>query len=381
MNREPARTPQQYDPLGALGSRPLALVTGAASVVWALVASIVARDVPGSPTLSALTVLLVAAAAGVSAFATSPFRAPFARGAFVAYTALLAAASIASVAAQWGPDRDAANDFMPLVTGVGILVMAPYRPWRDVLVGGAVLAVVDAVAFGAVAAAFPSSVPVAVSAVLAAVPTVVLTTAAVAFAWTFVGLAERVQIRAASYSVERAERDGIARSVQQDRVTILARDVIPFFEQLRRHEAITDADRARARSIADGIRRVMVAEADRTWLEQALMADGAEAAHVDDPGALIRSMDVDQRTVVRTAVRAVLRASTVDPAGVRIRIEPDPHHDGRVRFTLEAAVAATDLAIHRAFDPYLAVLRVTFPDLDVEVRPSALALRFSYDQH
>jgi hypothetical protein len=376
-----ARTPQQYDPLGALGARPLVLLVGVGSAIWALLTSLFARDVPGSPTLSALTVLLVAAAAGVVAFGSSALRAPFTRRVFGTYVMLLAAAAVTSVAAQWGPDRDPANDFMVLVTGVGILVIAPYRPWPDVLVGGIVLAMVDASTFGAVGAVFPTGTPALVDALLAAAPTIVLTTAAVVFAWTFVGLAERVQIRAGSYSVERAERDGIAESVQQDRVMILARDVTPFLDQLRLRSAVTQADRDRARAIADGIRRVMVADADRTWLEQALLAEGGDGATVDDPRALILGMDVDQRTVVRTVLRAVLRASSVDPAGVAVRVAPMGDDASRAVFRLEAAVAASDIAIHRAFDAYFAVLRVTFPDLDVEIRPSALALRFSYDQH
>jgi hypothetical protein len=384
--REPTRSAQQYDPLGALGSRPLATVIGVASVVYAAAVSLFSRDVPGSPTLSALTVLLVAGAAGVLIVGSSPFRAPFTRIAFTTQFALLGLATVTSVAAQWGPDRVALNDFMALVTAASVLVVAPYRPWRDVLVGGVALAVVDAGAWAVAAARFPNHVPVLVVALLSAAPTLVITTGAVVFSSTFVGLAERVQIRAGSYSVERAERDGIAASVQQDRVTILARDVVPFFAELGSRDAISDADRERARSIADGIRRVMVEDADRTWLEQALLAEDASAAQVDDPDALIRSMDADQRTVVRTFLRAVVRASTVDPAGLRIAVESpiDGQHEsgrGRLNMRVDVAVADSDVGIHRAFDPYFAVLRVTFPDLDVAVRPSSLALRFSYDQH
>lgn len=229
-----------------------------------------------------------------------------------------------------------------------------------------------------------------------------LTAASAVFAWTFAGLAERVQIRAGSYSVERAERDGIAASVQQDRSTILARDVAPFFAELRTREVITDADRERARLIADGIRRAMVADADRTWFEQAVRVEGGDAPVVDDPGGLAALLDADQRSVVRTFLRAAFRASTVDPAGFRAtlrradaqddaatrgdpaRADPardEAARDARVLLELDLAVADSDVGIHRTFDPYFAVLRVTFPDLDVAVRPSALALRFSYDQH
>ncbi|MGN8049864.1 hypothetical protein ACTJKO_09240 [Curtobacterium sp. 22159] len=390
--RDSSRTAQQYDPLGAMGSRPLAIVLGAAGVLWALIVSVFDRDVVGSPTLSALTVLLVAASGAVVLVASSPFRAPFPRWAFVLHVALLAVATVTSVAAQWGPDRNALNDFMSLLTATGIVMCAPYRPWTDLVVGGSVLAVVVGVAWGVGAAVFPHHVPLAVAAFLAAAPTLVLTAAAAVFARTFAGLAERVQIRAGSYSVERAERDGIAASVQHDRSTILARDVAPFLAELRTREVITDADRARARAIADGIRRSMVAEADRTWFEYAVLVAGGGAAVVDDPDGLMATLDADQRTVVRTFLRAALRASTVDPAGFRATVRRSEADDGpqvpaggpgrgRVAVAIDLAVADSDVGIHRTFDPYFAVLRVTFPDLDVAVRPSALALRFSYDQH
>lgn len=379
-----SRTAQQYDPLGAMGSRPLAAVLGAGGVLWALLVSLLDRDVPGSPTLSALTVLVLAASGAVVVTASSPFRAPFPRWAYVVHVALLAVATVSSVAAQWGPDRNALNDFMCLLTATGIVVVAPYRPWRDLAVGGIVLAAVDAAAWGVSASVFPHQVPVAVAAFLAAAPTLVLTAAAVVFAWTFGGLAERVQIRAGSYSVARAERDGIAASVQQDRSVILARDVAPFFAELRTREVITDADRARARAIADGIRRAMVADADRTWFEYAVVVDGGPAEAVDDPDGLIATLDADQRTVVRTFLRAALGAGTVDPARFRatVRRADEPGAPaGRVAVRMELAVDDSDVGIHRTFDPYFAVLRVTFHDLDVAVRPSSLALRFSYDQH
>ena len=379
-----SRTAQQYDPLGAMGSRPLAVLLGAGGVLWAQLVSVLDRDVVGSPTLSALTVLLLAASGTVVVTASSPFRAPFPRWAYVVHVGLLAAATVTSVAAQWGPDRDAVNDFMSLLTATGIVVAAPYRPWRDLAVGGLVLAAVDAAAWGVSAAVFPHQVPVAVAAFLAAAPTLVLTAAAVVFAWTFGGLAERVQIRAGSYSVARAERDGITLSVQQDRSVILTQDVAPFFAELRSREVITDADRARARQIADGIRQAMVADADRTWFEHAVVVDGGRAEAVDDPDGLIATLDADQRTVVRTFLRAALGAATVDPARFRttVRRTDEPGAPvGRVDVRIELAFDDSDVGIHRTFDPYFAVLRVTFPDLDVTVRPSSLALRFSYDQH
>src|SRR5690606_16895311 len=70
--------------------------------------------------------------------------------------------------------------------------------------------------------------------------------------------------------VTREDEDGIARSVQQDRVTILNRDVLPFFLEIIDKPAVSNADRERARDIAASVRKVMVAEVDRSWLEQAV---------------------------------------------------------------------------------------------------------------
>ncbi len=375
------RTVQQYDPLGAMGARPFVVVLGAVGVLWAVATSVFDRDVPGSAPLSALTVLLVAASVAVVLVASSPFRAPFPRWAFAVHVGLLAAAAVVSSAAQWGPDRSGVNDFMVLITAIGVVMAAPYRPWTDLAVGGAVLVVVDAIVWGTGAAAYPAGVPVVVAAFLAATPTLVLTAAAGVFARTFSGLAERVQIHAGSYSVERAERDGITAQVQRDRSRILAEQVAPFFAELRTRESVTDDDRARARAIADGIRRVMVAEADRTWLEYALRVTGDRAATVDDPAGLAAAMDADQRTVVRAFVRALLRSVSVDRSALRVTVTPSPTDVDRVAMAFSVSVDDSDVGIHRSFDPYFAVLRVTFPDLDVAVRPASLALRFSYDQH
>ena len=62
-------------------------------------------------------------------------------------------------------------------------------------------------------------------------------------------------------------REGITRSVQQDRVTILNRDVVPFFTAVLGQDELTDADRARALEISNSIRSSMVADVDRTWLD------------------------------------------------------------------------------------------------------------------
>ncbi|WP_066521869.1 hypothetical protein [Curtobacterium ammoniigenes] len=387
-NRRASDTPrvelasvQRYDPLGAYRVRPFTIAVSIAWVVWSAVQSIWGRDVPGSPALSILTVGLLLVAALLLARITDPARAPVSRGAFVAYVALLAVATVGSVAAQWGPDRNALNDFMPLVCAVGILVIAPYRPWSELVIAGSALAALCVCCWAVADARFPVGVPPTVVALLAAGPTLIATLASAAFSMTFVQLAARVQIRAQSYSIERADRDGITRTVQADRAVILARDVAPFFERLVRQGAASAEDAERARAIADGIRSVMVEDADRTWLQHAVFVAGGNADTIDDPDALARTMSADERAVVRATLRALIASASVDPAGIAVSVRRvDQEARNRSEMRIHAQIAGQESDIRGMLNPYLAVLRMTFPSLRIAVSNSNLALRFAYDQ-
>lgn len=374
-------TPQRFDPLGAFRIRPIAVGLGVGWVCWATYLSIFDRDVPGNAVMSVVTVAILIATSTLLTVATSPANAPVSRATFVVYVALLGAATMTSVAAQWGPDRNPLNDFMALVCAIGILVASPYRPWIDLVVAGALLATLCGVSAAVATSYFPVGVPAAVVGLIAAGPTVIATTSSAVFARTFVGLAARVQIRAASYSIERADREGITRTVQTDRTSILAHDVAPFFERLLAQRAITPADAEHARAIADGIRRLMVEEADRTWLHHAVTVAGGAASAVDDRAGLARTMDADERTIVRTTLRALIGAAAIDPAGIRVEVRAlESQSSPRSEMRIRAHMAGQESDIRRMLNPYLGVLRMTFPTLRVAVNGSDLALRFAYDQ-
>jgi hypothetical protein len=186
--------------------------------------------------------------------------------------------------------------------------------------------------------------------------------------------------------VSRDDEDGIARSVQQDRVTILNREVLPFFLEIIEKPAVSNGDRERARDIASSIRNIMVAEVDRSWLE--LAVDQLTAADRVGPGAsteqLVRDddhvanqMSYDQRTALRAFIVALHEGSTHRAGFMKIELFRD---GGVFRAVMIAELEIADFAVRSRFAPYFAVLRVMFTDLRLEYLHGVLTLSFSYEQ-
>ena len=86
------RTPQQVDPVGALASRPVSLITVLAALVVAVSATLSGRDEIVDPAASVGAVAALAAAGFVLVLSASPLRAPFRRRSLVAVVVLSCAA-------------------------------------------------------------------------------------------------------------------------------------------------------------------------------------------------------------------------------------------------------------------------------------------------
>ena len=102
----------------------------------------------------------------------------------------------------------------------------------------------------------------AVAFVLATVtPMLALCLGSAMFSANFVLSLERWHLREerATKNITKQLHAGIVRSVQQDRVTILNRDVLPFFTDVLARGQVTEDDCVCASEIADSIRSVMVA--------------------------------------------------------------------------------------------------------------------------
>lgn len=375
-------TAQQVDPLGALNMRPVTVVIALFAVALAIGRTLTQVDEVMRDGFSIMSIVFVVIAAATLIVASSPLRAPLRRTRFVAVVACGVLGMLLAAVATAGHDVMVRDDWGSTVIGLLILACAPYRPGRDLLVA----TVVSAVAVGIVvlleAPTFATQAPALVFVAVGVTPVVALGVGSAVYSANFVRQVGQWTDRAESLTAERASevRSGIARSVQQDRVTGLNRDVVPFFTSLVERGEVTDADTRRAGEVATLIRERIVADADRSWLEQALLdvCPNGEAGTVVDRSRLADHMTTDQRT----AVRAIVNAMSVDDATRTSSLGIVLHDDAPlVRALLRVESTSTDAAARQHFAPYFAVLRILFRDLQVDVNGSLLTLRFSYDQH
>lgn len=377
------RTRQQLDPVGTLGNRGLAIVLACGAFLYGLVMTIRTLDQVSNVMLAVLALAWLAAAAVTVTIASSPDRAPFTRASHIVVQ-LLAMGSIAlSAASQWGSNRYIQDDFGPIALGLLILSLGVYRPAMELATAGGLAAIfvgfITLLEVPALNASMPS-----VSFVLVGVtPVLALSFASASYSGGLVDSLERWQQRARRSAAQRTDRlrDGITRSVRQDRVTILGRDVLPFFNSILDGSTVTPDDRVHAREIADSIRALMVAEADRTWLEVVAGDDGVqlEDLHhtVVDQDGTASWMTTDQRTALRAIIVAVLDDPTFVAGTMAITLK---NTAGKCRGTLTATVGEVEHSVRAAFAPYFAVMRIVFGGLAVDYQQPTLTVRFSYEQ-
>ena len=375
------RSPQQVDPLGALSSRPVTALAALAAVVYAAVSTLATRDeiTSGPAAVGALAAL--AAAGVVLVLASSPLRAPFSRASVVAVALLGSVAVVLSALGTAGANSMVRDDWAPLAVGLVLVGLAPYRPAVDIVAAGAVTSVVVAAVVVAESASFVTHVPVLAFVVVAVTPVVALSLAGASFSAAFTTLVERWIAGASSARQASAEefRSSVVRSVQQDRVTILNRDVVPFFGQVVAAGVVTEADVERARRISADLRGTMVAEADRSWLEQTLADPVTRVSGVVvDPDRAAGRMTAAHRTSLRALLVAFGETDAVRADTVQVELDTQ---EERVEARISVATASSETAVRHRLAPYFAVVRIVFDDLQVDPAPPLLTLRFSYDQH
>ncbi|AMM21786.1 hypothetical protein AX769_18570 [Frondihabitans sp. PAMC 28766] len=375
-------TAQQADPLGVLNQRPVAVVIALFAVALAVGRAATGHD-PGTNTALAVVAVVVAAVGAlVMILASNAFRAPFTRRSFVVLMACGCLGMVLEAAASYGHDSIIRDDWGSTVVGLLLLACAPFRPGRDIVAATAVASVVSIVVVALEAPYFTAAAPSLLFVVVGTTPLVALGAASTIYSTTFVTLVSQWLERASSMTVESARemRPVIARSVQQDRVTGLNREVVPFFTDLLERGETTEVDRLRASEVATGIRQRIVDESDRSWLEQVLIdvCPLGQSGTVIDRSHLAEQMNGDQRT----ALRAVVNAIAVDPDTRASSLGIVLHDDAPfVRALVRVESASADVAIRQHYASYLAVLRILFHDLQIDVSGSFLTLRFSYDQH
>ncbi|HEY9498551.1 MAG TPA: hypothetical protein VIQ78_05970 [Terrimesophilobacter sp.] len=377
------RTRQQLDPIGTLSSRLFAVVLAAVALCYALILTVRSSDQVSNPALAALALLWLVGACLTIVVGTSPARAPFTRAGHVVVQLLVLGSIALSIASQWGTNRLIQDDFGSVALGVLMLALGPYRPAIELAAVGSLSAIFVGFLTLLEVPNLESTTPPVAFVLVGMAPILALSYASAAYSGGLVASLERWQrgaIRSVGSGAGRI-MDGITRAVQQDRVTILGRDVLPFFSSILETDAVTSDDRVRAREISNSIRGIMVAEADRSWLEVVVGVPYADAASgvsaVVDRDGRAAAMGTDQRTALRALLVALLDEPCYVSGSLRIELTGT---DSRCHGVLTATLNANDSFVRSVFSPYLAVMRVGFSRLQVDFQRPALRLKFSYEQ-
>jgi hypothetical protein len=380
------RTRQQLDPAGTTGIRIVTIALSVGAFVYALVLTALGASEVTNPMFAVGALVALAAAGGILIAMASPYRAPLtARTHFVVHGLALAAALFEALG-HWTRNESIRDDWGAICLGVLLVALGSYRPAKEIVVGTSVSALLLGFLTLLEAPQLSTTAPPIVFVIVAIVPLLSLGYASAVFSREIVESIARWQRRAAEASVGLVKelRDGVTRSVQQDRVTILNRDVLPFFTELLATGRISNQDRARARQIADSIRRVMVEEVDRSWLENVIELaggagpgrSGAAKVVVDDEDRLAASMATDQRTALRALLVALIETSNFDRSDLRISLTASGRQClGR----LVANLSLSDFLLRSNFAPYFAVIRSVFTDMSIDFDAPTLTLRFSYE--
>ncbi|MBC7724924.1 MAG: hypothetical protein H7146_09290 [Burkholderiaceae bacterium] len=372
-------TRHQLDPAGTRGVQRMTIVLLVIGVAWALVKSafqvIDGANLPLAALGFAVFVipcLVVGRSAGVTGTTlTSRTHA--------AVQVLLLASFAVSTWAGWSTDAFTRDHWAPMAFGIVILAMSPYRPPREIAAYGTVLAIAVGGMIYVHATLTDAALPARASAVVSSAGILAVCYGAATFSRRTIEALQRWQARAdvASDALADELRDNIAQSVHQDRLTILERDVVPFFTDLLERTRVTDDDRERARAIAGAIRGIMVADADRSWLTAIVERDSRSARSaniVDDSQLLAAGMDINERTALRALIGAIDDDPTVS-GGFSITLARDD--DGCVG-VLSARLDTSEHSLRVRYDPFFAVMKIAFIRFSFDFHHSDLIVRFSY---
>ena len=247
------RTRQQLDPAGSTGVGPVAIFLALGAFLYAAYMTMRGAAEVSNPVFASLALVLLAIAGLIMISGSSARRTPLTARTHAAVHTTALLAIVCEAIGQSGSNAYIRDDWGPVTLGILLVALGPYRPAKEIAGAGIISAVIIGVITYLEVPSLVTPGPPLAFVIVAVTPMLALCFSAAVFSNGVVTSIERWQKRAhtASVSLSAEFREGIARSVQQDRVTILNRDVLPFFSDVLARDTITDTDRDRARMIAD----------------------------------------------------------------------------------------------------------------------------------
>lgn len=331
-------TQQEADPIGGITAAPIVVIGAALALGSAVALTWVHRDEVVSPIAAILAILLVAAAGTVAAISAAPSRAPFTAERLWVVVMLAVGGAIAEYTSTVGSNRYLYDDFGPVVIGMLILSVAPYCTWVSLALAGVLASIVLSILVVGASSYVAADAPVAALVAVNASPVIALSAAAAGYAYAIIAetLAWQREANRAALQRDTELRAGIARSVQQSRVSVLGREVLPFLAGVMTAERISVAEADRARELAEELRRALRAGLESTWLDDLAtnlrLSRGIETV-VDDPSGAADQLGDDQRSALTALItwlaeparsERIAVSLVTDLDGGRIVISADP---------------------------------------------------------
>ncbi len=320
-------TLERLDPLSAAAARPV--TTGAAILALAMptIALALRWSEVVAPAWLAVSLLALIAAVWLmldrSRVSRPVWRAPSAQ----MLQLLLMVMTVTSVLSTLGANQAVRDDWAPLVTGIVLIALTPYRPAREIALWAVVHTLVCAMLGMLQAPWAVTDVPTLAYAVTGSLPVAVLGFAAAAYARSLNGSIVRWQQRAwaAAEATAVDQRGSVARSVQQQRITTLNLEAVPYLSRVVDADELTDDDRDEARRLARTIRALLVADVERGWA--ATLLDDLVGRHphlnivarADDPDNVGSAATLEQRTLLRAIGELSIRRLAATELDLRLR--------------------------------------------------------------
>jgi hypothetical protein len=320
-------TLERLDPLSAAAARPV--TTGAVILALALAVVVVATtaDEITNPAWLVVSLWVLVAAVWLLLDRSRVYRPIWRAPSAQVLQLMLVVMTISAALSTMGANERLRDDWAPLVVGIILIALTPYRPAREIALWATVHTLVCAV-LGMLhsTSAYPDA-PTLVFAVTGSFAVAIMGFGAAAYAHSLNGSLVRWHERAWAAARQAAleERGGVARSVQQQRITTLNRDVVPYLSRAVDAPELTHDDIDEARRLSASIRALLVADIERGWAATLLDELVTRHPHIniavraDDPDDAASRASLEQRTIVRAIAEVSIRRLAATEIELRVR--------------------------------------------------------------
>lgn len=377
------RVPSRFDPIGAAAAWLLAPLAGAVAVGYAVIQSVTHGNEIVRPELAVVAVGMLFAAAVVLAIAAHPSIARLGRPAAVLVVGMTVLASVLSAVSTWGHNRLVQDDWGQIGIGLIVLGMLWLRPALELIVLGALGALV----VGVLAAEQTGSLHIIntpyVYVVVAATPVLVLAAVAAtcgavicrfAAEWTRSSRAGMAGLGPEFRLLEEA-------ALHRAQVAELKRTTLPLLASIAARGSVTQADIEAAARTAAQLREHAIEELRSTWLDRLAATTGMKPNAVNDPAHLAQRVPASERAAISACLIELVRLGLIDPADTAISLTRTPTVESseRAGFELRLYGVSEWRRLRRATRPFFSVLRSLSGDAMTTKAGTSMTVRFGFD--